>query len=657
MTTDETLITKFLLLDTNILFSFIEAVGKDANKYSELLTDLETFANYKKYNIYISDSIKKELSTIFEIKEFDRIFQEKREESARINFFKIKFDPVLVKILQPLFKGNLNEYTGLREAETADHTLIINAVELLKNRGNKSLQTVIYSNDHEVQEVTKKLSTILPIQYNYTAPYISWMAGFQLIIEMLFYKKILHLYSDLETVLDFTIKNYYDRRRLNDYNYHITDLFQNSLKSLIAESESLNIRNSTLEKKNFELQKEFGEYQGNFQEYQKAYENEQISEEQLHKAISLIEEGNVEEAILTLQNLEVRNYGPVLRTYYRIVIKQEKKLHQYYRDWNKVLKNKKTYINRGIEKQLDKNVFLTFVQREIDLFKFNNLEEARNLSMELIPLLAAVQWDINEENKKLEQYYIMSMYLALARDDINEFKEIADVLQLAIDEKSCENEQIKNYVAFSKLILNPKENYELKQQFKSQILQNITEFYLTRNWNLVWNLLLPIWECLTKNEKDSMIEYLVNTYWVTLEPPERLSELWEEINQKEQINANKNLLGNGLMDSEIAKFRGENLPEFLKGEHFVIDTKMVGRAHIIIHVKLKNSRFGVQISSDELDLSDAQTLEFTDGCISQYFKGTYPDERKNNICGIIKIKKEANLKTRKRKNTLDNFIL
>lgn len=657
MPIDETLITKFLLFDTNILFSLIDAVNRDDEKYSEFLTDLEKFANHKKYNIYISDSIKDELARISYYKDFARLFQDKRGKSARINFLRIHPNHSLVKILQPLFKGNLNELTGLRDAEYADHTLLINAIDLLKNRGDKSLPTIIYSNDHEVEEVTKGLATILPKEYNYTAPYISWMAGFQLIIEMLFFKESLHLQSNLEIILDSTLKNYYDRRRANADKYHVVNLFENSLKGLIDESESLNTRNSSLERKYLELQKSCGESQGDLQQYQKTLEKEQDNEEQLNKAFSLLQEEKINVAISTLQSPEVQNYGPVLKTYYKIVFKQENKLHRYYRDWNKVLTSKKSFKHAEIEKKLDKNVFFSLVEQEVDLFKNNKLEEAHNLSMELMPLLTAVQWDINEENKKLEQYYIIAMYLALARDDIDEYTEIVEVLQVAIDEKSCENEQIKHYVEFSKVIFNEKEVCEFPQQFKSQILLNISEFYLTRNWNLVWNLLLSIWNCLDRNERDSMVGYLLNAYWVTLGPPERLIGLWEEINQMERINVSKHLLGNGLMDSEIAQFKEEKIPEFLKGEHLVIDTKMVGRAHIIIHVKSKNSRFGVQINSDEMDFSDAQTLEFTDGCISQYFKGTSPDEKKHNICGIIKLKKDPNIKATKRKISLEDIII
>ena len=207
-----------ILFDTNIIWSFIDAVNQDEDWYKVLLDDLEKFLNYKKYSLYVSDSIKDELGQIAHIRDFDIYFQEKRLKNPRINFLKIESSHPLVSVLQPLFKGNIDESTGLRKPEDADHTLIINGVELVKNR-EKSKPVVIYSNDHEVEEVINKLDTILPKQYSFTAKNITWKAGFQLLAEIFQYTRLLELRSDFESILT-TIAKIDSKSLLIYFNYH-----------------------------------------------------------------------------------------------------------------------------------------------------------------------------------------------------------------------------------------------------------------------------------------------------------------------------------------------------------------------------------------------------------------------------------------------------
>lgn len=84
---------------------------------------------------------------------------------------------------------------------------------------------------------------------------------------------------------------------------------------------------------------------------------------------------------------------------------------------------------------------------------------------------------------------------------------------------------------------------------------------------------------------------------------------------------------------------------------------MIGRAHAIIHVKSKKSRFGIDKNSSTIDLSNAQTIEFTKDSISQYVKKPSGDEKSHKICGIIKLNKVPNLIIKERKLKLDNVII
>lgn len=656
MSEEEPPITKYILFDTNIIWSFIDAVKQDEELYKDLLDDLEKFVTYKKYSLYVSDSIKKELGQITDIRDFDRFFQEKRLHNPRINFLKIKNNHPLIAILQPLFKGNLDESTGLRKPEDADHTLIINGVELLKNRED-SISVVIYSNDHEVEDVIKDLATILPREYSYTAKNIFWKAGFQLLAEMLQYAKTLGLISDLENILANVTKKYYELREKTPNKYQVVELLLDSLKTQIEETKYVNERNKNLEKINIELGMKIGLGKEDLQEY---YKNEEIKKENnelLKKSLTSLENNSLNDLEKNLQKQELRNYSSLLTTYYGIVKSNKSSLHRYYHEWNKVYTSKKTYLNKEFEKLLDKNVFMTMVQQVYENFKSNKFDKAHNLYMELMPLLAEVSWEVADEAKNLEQYYVIGLYLALYKNNLSEYEEIIEILTIALEDMSCTSEQIKQHVEFSKLIINQRSLCTINQIFKSQIINNIKEFFLSRHWTLVWNLLVPFWQCLDQSERDELKDILEYTYWVTLGPPGQLYDRWEEINYTERINISEDLLERGLMDSDIDQITKGYLPDFLKGEHLVIDTKMVDRAHIIIHVKQKNSRFGIELHSKEPDLSNAQTIEFTTDSIKTYKKRPHKDEVKYKICGIIELNPNPNLLVTERKNILDNIIL
>ena len=84
---------------------------------------------------------------------------------------------------------------------------------------------------------------------------------------------------------------------------------------------------------------------------------------------------------------------------------------------------------------------------------------------------------------------------------------------------------------------------------------------------------------------------------------------------------------------------------------------MVGRAHVIIHVTSKNSRFGIEVHSKEIDLLNAQTIEFTNDSIKTYKKTPHKDEIKHKICGIIELNAKPQLIVKERKYVLDNIIL
>lgn len=340
MNQKEQTITKFLLLDTNIIWSFIDAVEQDEEKYKDLLDDLEIFLNYKKYSLYVSDSIKKELGQIPYIRDYDRFFQEKRLSNALINFLEIEKNHPLVRILRPLFKGNIDQSTGLRKDEEADHTLIINGVELLKNRENPC-PVLIYSNDHEVEDVIKDLENILPQEYSHTAVNITWKAGFQLIAEMYLYKQSLALKSDLLKILQITVIKFNELRENTPNRYQIFDLLLQSLTISSQSIEGIVLKNINLEKKILEMSLKYGEDYNVLKVYQKEQEKEILNNELLVKAIEILHSDSPEKAIKVLSNQELKNYTSLFRTYHEIIHNNENKLLRYYRDWNKVITREK----------------------------------------------------------------------------------------------------------------------------------------------------------------------------------------------------------------------------------------------------------------------------------------------------------------------------
>jgi hypothetical protein len=647
---------KYLIFDTNILFSIIDALKYDETEYEIFINDLEKYVNYSNYSICISNYIMDELQRIGNIKVLDRIFQDKRIKNSRINVFKINPLHPLIKLLQPYFKGNLDE-NGIREVEYADHTLIINAVDFAKKNMKDPIPIVIYSNDHEVQDVTDDLETILPREYNFTAEFITWRAGFQLLAEMLQLKKTLQLTSNLEELLKISLSKYHDSRKRTPNKDQTFTLFLNTYQNLIEFSENKILRSEILEKELRDIKRRHGESLDGLSEFLTVEEKNNENKNQLFHSIELAEKKELDKAVAELKNSEIIHYSSLLKTFHQIIHEKENQLHRYYREWNKIHSGKKIYTNNDIERLFHKKVFISLVQKQIEHFKANNLKKAYNLSMGLIPLLADVQWQNEIEGKHLEKYYIMGLYLALQKNNIEEFTELLEILQLAIEEQICQSEEISQYYTFGCLIRDLNLECNINQKFKSIIIQNIQEFYYTRHWNAVWNLLLPLWQVLDEKEKTNLIEILEFTYWITLNPPERLKTLWNEINEVENIVKGKNL-GTSLLDREQEQIKKGIVPDFLKGEHLVIDTTMIGRAHIIIHVKSKNSRFGVQIKpADDLNLKKAQTIEFTDESISKFIKGLKQDEKEHFMSGIIELNKDPNLNIKLRKNNLVNFRL
>ena len=87
MIDESTTIEKFLVFDTNILYKIIEAINEDEELYGLWLDDLQKYLNHKRYNLYVSEDIMGELSSIKKIKFLDKLFQEKRLSEPRFNYF------------------------------------------------------------------------------------------------------------------------------------------------------------------------------------------------------------------------------------------------------------------------------------------------------------------------------------------------------------------------------------------------------------------------------------------------------------------------------------------------------------------------------------------------------------------------------------------
>ena len=273
MIEESVIIEKFLIFDTNIIWKVFDAVDNDDEQYSQWLDDVELFISHKKYNLFISSNIKHELETISKIRHLDRLFQEKRTGHPRINFSTTDEKHPLFTVLQKKFTGNKNALDE-REAEAADHTLIIIAVELIKKHNQHPIQVVIYSNDWEVQHVTQNLKSNLPKEFQFTAPYISWKVGFQLITEMLLLKESLNLKSNLSHILDYTINDYYEWRKKYENNSQVIELATNSLKEIIKEYSVIGKRTEKLEVTVKELREKFGLQNLSLQEYQRYEQHE-----------------------------------------------------------------------------------------------------------------------------------------------------------------------------------------------------------------------------------------------------------------------------------------------------------------------------------------------------------------------------------------------
>ena len=526
----------------------------------------------------------------------------------------------------------------------------------MKTRNQHPIPVIIYSNDWEVQQVTRGLSEIVLSEYIFTCVYISWKVGFQLLAEMYLLKEALDLQSDLENIFHFTITDYHKLRKKNQDQDQIIGLLESTIDQVISDYKNVGRRTEQLEKKVKELLEKQGAKDEDFEEYVKKTDYDNECESKLLQAIELINKNQFIQSENVLNAPEMKNYIYLMKTYNEITKNKVDKLHTYYNDWNKILTNKNTYVNLDIKKRLDRDIFTSLVTKVVELFKDNELEASHMLSMGILPLMAGVQWSNNEDQKYLEKFYIIGLYLALFLENYAEYSEIIDLLKVVIEEKTCESELIAQHIEFARMIRGLTETCSINYQFKNQMIQNITQFYLARRWTLVWNLLLPLWNILDKDDKKQCKRMLEDAYAMDLKPPTRFEDFWEKVNEKEKIIKGENL-GKLLLDTEAERIKKGEVVDFLLGEHLVIDTTMIGRSHAIIYVKSKNSRFGIQIDSNDIDLSNAHTIEFTEESISQYIKSLKPDEKKYYMSGIIKLTKEPQLKIVWRKVDLENVLI
>ena len=102
----------------------------------------------------------------------------------------------------------------------------------------------------------------------------------------------------------------------------------------------------------------------------------------------------------------------------------------------------------------------------------------------------------------------------------------------------------------------------------------------------------------------------------------------------------------------------ERVPDFLQENHLVVDHS-IGRAHIVIHVTGRHRRLGIQIQDEITNLHDCLEIKFDGDSIQRFVKcsSNYQEELRNNLSGIIKLRKNPNLKSNKVEKNLKKLVL
>ena len=646
------------VMDTNFFFELIKSSEVLDASYSDILDDILTYLHDNDYFLYMTASVKKELEQQAEFRDFNKYLGDKRATDPRMNYKTLDKNPTIVQyqnILRPLFKGNENYITGLREAEQTDHEVIILAVLLAGQKPDYKIE--IISNDHEVLDVSESLGVYLTDVKSLVLQRIHAYLGIHFLQSMRMsqsnYKTNIHtlhneIFQSLRNLRKGQHKEHVliDRLRL-DQEYAISYYLQS-----FPEVQRLRSSNS-------ELRKQIAIYKQTTETVKRQEFNQSNLLDILEELIEKILNDSItdDELFATLSDNKLEKFTDLLFVFGIITRDKDHLLIQrFFRSWGKVLNGAERSLALEIRNNLYQEVFKSLLASYEKLFKNNDIITSFNLYSQMLPLEIEMDWAEKEDKQLLEKFYVIGLYLCLIHDRFDEFKQIIEIIKFADQEDNLDNTVLRQFILLSDLLHDHTVSFDLSNVFKSNLLQNIELFYSARHWNAVWYLLLPVFAHLSDSERKMYGKFLENVYLITEQPPESLQEMWDNINTKYSIILGNNI-GKSFSEYDIKAIKESNIiPDFLQGKHVVVDQN-IGRAQVVIHVANRSRRLGIQILDKETDLENCLEIEFCQNSISSFSKCTnrYPGELNKKLSGIIVLKSKQAIETTLCKNELSDI--